>query len=83
MCVVTKKTRVKLFMFTPSRHVEGWTKGLAPFIINLSTRWRSVVTLTPGRFAAGGGGETPVYIVYETVDFRAGLDVSEKREVSC
>jgi hypothetical protein len=70
-----KKEKVSLS--TPWRHICRGSRGIAPLILNLNTRWRWVVKFIPGK-------ENPVpFEVGGWVGPGASLDNFGEEEISC
>jgi hypothetical protein len=61
---------------------EAGSRGVAPLILNLSTRWRWVVNFTPWPLYLRE--RTPgTYLIEGCVGPRVVLDVLDKRKISC
>ena len=73
--------KVKLFLFMSCRHVLG-SRGIAPLIHDLSTRWKWVVRFMRQLLYPLGKNPSTNWIG-GWVDANAGLDVLEKRINSC
>jgi hypothetical protein len=69
--------KVKVFCTHDLRHIGG-SRGIAPIVLNVSTIWRRVVSLT----------HSVLYLQYPLnmkmgMDRTAILDVTEKRKIFC
>jgi hypothetical protein len=80
--VESAKAQVNLSPSTPWRHVGG-SRGIAPLILNLSARWRWVFNVT-SRELYPPRKELPGTIwIGRWMGPGAGLDVRERRKMSC
>jgi hypothetical protein len=58
-----------------------WSGGIAPRILNLGTRWRWVVSLTPRPLYTPGERAPGTHWIGDLVSPRAGLDAVTKRKI--